>query len=175
MHWVNSRHKTPPQTLTEGQRTRSPGLAEPQRSRRWCPGCWWRWVAQVRPSCFPPYQLQQEVDNGKVFLWETHTSDVVFQDLWTRTQQSAKGDGGRQSSEVNEDDSGEDLGIQCICDVTLVVLVASPDISNHPTKRSTSTGQGIFRRRSRGDGNWEIGKYIEKAFYLRLYSCCMAS
>lgn len=70
----------------------------------------------------------------------SHTSDVVSHDSSTRTQQSAKGDGGRQSSKVDEDDSSEDLGIQRICDVTLVILVASPDISNHPTKWSTSTG-----------------------------------
>lgn len=81
-----------------------------------------------------------------------------------RTQQAAKGDGGRQSGEVDEDDSSEDLGIKSICDVTPVVLVASPDISNHSAKRSTSTGQGIFGWRSGGDGDWEGGNYKDDHF-----------
>lgn len=79
----------------------------------------------------------------------------------TRTQQAAKGDGRRQGGEVDEDDSSKDLGIKGICDVTPVVLVASPDISNHSAKRSTSTGQGIFGWRSGGDGDCEGGDYMD--------------
>lgn len=76
----------------------------------------------------------------------------------THTQKSSEGDGRRQGGEVYEDDGSEDLGVQSICDVTLVVLVAPLYVSNHPAKHLTSAGQGVFRWRPGGDGN--CGKTI---------------
>ena len=58
--YYNLQRRRPPQTLTEDQRTRWPGRAEQQQSRRWSPGCWWRWGAPERPSYCPPYQLKWE-------------------------------------------------------------------------------------------------------------------
>lgn len=66
----------------------------------------------------------------------------------TRTQQSTKGDGGRESGKVDEDDSSEDLGVERIDEVTLVVLIAPPYVSNHSAKWSSSTGQGVLGWRS---------------------------
>lgn len=73
--------------------------------------------------------------------------------ICTRTQQSSKGNSGRQSGEVDEDDGSKDLGVKSICEVTLVVLVAPLYVPNHPAKWSTSAGQGVFRWRPGRDGN----------------------
>lgn len=75
-------------------------------------------------------------------------------EIYTHTQQPSKGDGRRQSSKVDKDDSSNDLGVESVCDVTLVVLVASLYVSNHPAKWSTSTNQGVFGWLPRGNGNW---------------------
>lgn len=74
-------------------------------------------------------------------------------EIYTHTQQSSKGDGRRQSSKVDKDDSSNDLGVESVCDVALVVFVASLYVSNHPTKWPTSTNQGVFRWLPRGNGN----------------------
>ena len=84
----------------------------------------------------------------------------------TRTQQSSKGDGRRQGGEVNEDDSSKHLGIKSICDVTLVVLVATLYVSNHPAKWSASTGQGVFGRKPCRDGDCGKGTMSNKLDFL---------
>lgn len=70
---------------------------------------------------------------------------VQMQLLSTHTQKSSEGNGRRQRSKVNEDDCSKDLDVKCICDVTLVVLVAPLHVSYHPSKWATSTGQWVFR------------------------------
>lgn len=57
--------------------------------------------------------------------------------IWLHTQQASKGDGRRQSSKVDENNGGQSLGVQGICEVALVVLVASLYVSNHPAEWPT--------------------------------------
>lgn len=90
------------------------------------------------------------------YIAKTSTNTNMHTDSceYTHTQQSTKGDGGGQGGEVDEDDSSEDLGIESICDVALVVLIASLYVSNHPAKWSTCPGQGVVRWLPGGLRNW---------------------
>lgn len=46
------------------------------------------------------------------------------------TQQPPEGDGRRQGRKVDEDDGSQDLGAECVCEVTQVVGVAAPYVTH---------------------------------------------
>lgn len=50
------------------------------------------------------------------------------------TQEAAEGDSRRQGSKVDEDDSSQHLGAERIGDVTQVVRITAPDISDQASK-----------------------------------------
>lgn len=50
------------------------------------------------------------------------------------TQEATEGDGRRQGSKVDEDDGSQDLGAECICDVTQIVRITAPDVTYQASK-----------------------------------------
>lgn len=90
-----------------------------------------------------------------MLIYYNDTVNLLILLQTTHTQKTAEGDGRRQGSKVDKDNCSKNLGVQSICDVTLVVLVASFYVPNHSTKRTPRTGQRVLCRRFGGEGHWE--------------------
>lgn len=60
------------------------------------------------------------------------------------TKKSSEGDGRRKGSKVDEDDRRQHLRVQCIFEVTKVILVAAFYVFDHSPKRIAGTGQWIL-------------------------------
>lgn len=59
------------------------------------------------------------------------------------TQQPPEGDGRGQGREVDEDDSSQALGVECISEVTQVVGIAAPHIPDQAPKGPARPPEGI--------------------------------
>lgn len=60
------------------------------------------------------------------------------------TQQASEGDGRGQGSEVDEDDSSQDLGVEGVCEVTDVMAVPPLHVLYHPAEGNACPGQRVF-------------------------------
>lgn len=97
---------------------------------------------------FPHWQCDSDrltvrMRSHKDQIWETngivYSVNEAFLRLNILTKETSEGDGWRESSKVDKDDSSKNLNVQSISDVTDIVLIPSLHVSNHATEWNTST------------------------------------
>ncbi len=86
--------------------------------------------------------VTERMRSHKDQIWETngivYSVNTAFFRLNVLTKETSEGDGWRESSKVDKDDSSKNLSVQSISDVTDIVLIPSLHVSNHATEGDTS-------------------------------------